>query len=466
MAVITAAVTHDAAALYRFVDSVCQLAEESSSSVYLNSSEDFFAYISELGKKTKEYLLDFPKNLPVNDKLKIIHRQKLTTLRGAWSELHQFIKPATDADTLNTPFSLLGALYQKFHRITGCEKVEFTVFHLNELNYLQVRASWFRQLAQKLKSQIPSAPSFPAHLGLIGIPYSQSSAVFLNALIPHEMGHFVHQQTGQANGLMPNINACLDAEPGGASISLNDRRWCVDKLSSWAEEIFCDLFAVWMVGPAYVFAYVEIFDLANIPSLASLPSAPKEHLGFHLRHPADSCRLAQHVKFLKKLGWWAHVASLRTHYIDVLRYVEAIPRTEYKFTSDPAHLANLSLAAFFRLLPSIETAIKAVVLGLDAGATDYARFARSVQDYLHSGVVPSTVLKPTKGKGQQPNLEHPDPISVLNVAYKIHLESMDVLLKQVGEKPSSIRARSEWTERLELWAAKAFEDYSLLSRGT
>ena len=362
MAANTAAVTHDAAALYRFVDSVCQLAEESSSSVYLKSSEAFFEYIRELGKKTKEYLDDFPKNLPANDKLKNIHRQKLTTLRGAWAELHHFIKPATDADTLNTPFSLLEALYQKFQKIKTFERVEFTVFHLNELNYLQVRASWFRQLAQKLKSQIPSAPSFPEHLGLIGIPYSQSSAVFLNALIPHEMGHFVHQQTGQATGLMPTINACLDAElAGAAAISLNDRRWCLDKLSSWAEEIFCDLFAVWMVGPAYVFAYIEIFDLANIPSLASLPSAPKEHLGFHPRHPADSCRLSQHVKFLKKLGWWAHVASFKTHYIETLHYVEGISPTEYKFASDQPHLADLTRNAFFRLLPSIGTAIKTVV---------------------------------------------------------------------------------------------------------
>jgi hypothetical protein len=466
MAVDTAAVTHDAAALYRFVDSVCKFAEESSSSVYVKASDDFFEYIRQLGKKTKEYLVDFPKVLPTNDLLKNIHRQKLTTLRGAWGELHQFLKPATDADTLNTPFSLLEALYRKFHKLAGFEKVEFTVFHLTEVNYLQVSASWFRQLTHKLASQIPSAPSFPAHLGLIGIPCSQSSAVFLNALIPHEMGHFVYQQLGKAKGLMSEINACLDAEPGGVSVSPNDRRWCVDKLSSWAEEIFCDLFAVWMMGPAYVFAYIEIFDLANIPSLGSFPSAPKEHLGFHLRHPADSCRLAQHVEFLKELGWWTHVASFKTHYIDVLRYVEGVLRTEYKFASDPPHLAKLTLAAFFRLLPSIEAAIKAVVRGLDAGATDYARFAGSVQDYLHSGVVPSTVLKGTKGKDQKPNLEHPNPISVLNVAYKIHLESMDVLLREVGEQPSSVRARSEWTTRLELWAAKAFEDHSLLVRGT
>jgi len=111
----------------------------------------------------------------------------------------------------------LEALYRKFHLIAGFDKVEFTVFHLNELNYLQVRASWFRQFAQKLASQIPNAPTFPLHLGLIGIPYSQSSAVFLNALIPHEMGHFVFQQRDISRSLLPEINNCLDAELVGTS---------------------------------------------------------------------------------------------------------------------------------------------------------------------------------------------------------------------------------------------------------
>jgi hypothetical protein len=462
MPVDTATVTHDAAALYRFVDTVAKFAEESSSSVYVKASDEFFEYIRELGKKTKQYLCDFPKNLPTNDVLRSMYRQKLKVLRDAWRELHAFLKPATDADTLNTPFSLLGALYHKFHGIAGFENVEFTVFHLDEVNYLQVMASWFRQLTQKLAYQIPGAPSFPTHLGLIGIPYSQSSAIFLNALIPHEMGHFVYQQLGKSNALLPDIHASLSAELGGTLISPNDRRWCVDKLSSWAEEIFCDLFAVWMVGPAYVFAYTEIFDLANIPAVALLSSAPKRHLEFHAHHPADACRLSEHAKSLKELGWLPLIASFKTHYIDVLSHVASIAQTDYNFTSDRPALEKLTVAAFFRLLHSVEDANRSVVQALQAGASDYARYAKSVEDYLHSGVVPSTVLKPIQVNPAQPEFEHPDPISVLNVAYKIHLESIDMLLSQVG-KLDSVDARSEWTTRLEHWTSKAFEDYALVA---
>lgn len=117
MPVDRATVTHDTAALYRFIDSVCKLAEKSSASVYIESSNEFFEYIRELGKKTKDYLIGFPQNLPTHKLTRNVHRQKLTNLRRAWSELHQFLKPATDADTLNTPFSLLEALYKKSIRL-------------------------------------------------------------------------------------------------------------------------------------------------------------------------------------------------------------------------------------------------------------------------------------------------------------------------------------------------------------
>lgn len=463
MPVDTATVTHDAAALYRFVVSVAKLAEESSSSVYVKASDEFFQYIRELGERTKDYLCQFPKNLPANDVLRTMYRQKLKVLRDAWRELHAFLKPATDADTLNTPFSLLGALYDKFHRIAGFDKIEFTVFHLDEVNYLQVMASWFSQLTQKLSYQIPGAPSFPRHLGLIGIPYSQSSAVFLNALIPHEMGHFVYQQRDTSSILLPDVHTSLDSELHGVSISPNDRLWCVDKLSSWAEEIFCDLFALWMVGPAYAFAYIEIFDLANIPALAAIPSVPKRHLEFHTYHPPDAFRLSQHIRSLRQLGWWHEVAGFKSHYIDVLSFVESIPSTDYTFASERPHLADLSVRAFSRLLPRVEAANNSIIHGLEAGAMNYARWAKSVEDYLHAGVVPSTILKARTSESDKPKFEHPDPISVLNVAYKIHLESIEVLLKQVGT-PSSVSARSDWASRLELWASKAFEDHALLAR--
>ena len=46
----------DAAALFSFVDSICQFCVDRDSPAYLKPSEDFFKYIRDLGDATKAYL--------------------------------------------------------------------------------------------------------------------------------------------------------------------------------------------------------------------------------------------------------------------------------------------------------------------------------------------------------------------------------------------------------------------------
>ena len=35
-------------------------------------------------------------------------------------------------------------------------------------------------------------------------------------------------------------------------------------LQDWAEELFCDLFGVDLLGPSFVFASIELFDLGSL----------------------------------------------------------------------------------------------------------------------------------------------------------------------------------------------------------
>lgn len=457
-------VTHDAAALYSFVDSISALADQASSFVYVKASQEFFSYVSQLATSTKTYLIDFPKHLPVSsDTLKTMYRQKLTDIRVCWSAVHHFVKAARDADTLNTPFSLLLAYYERFQNIAGFKDVTFAVFHLDEVNYLQIKSSWITELAAQLQAIIPNAPPFPANLGLIGIPYSQSSAVFLNALIPHEMGHFVYQRLNKAAALEPDIIAALDATiaaTGLPALTPAHRWWCLNTLHGWTEEIFCDLFALWIVGPAYAFAYIELFDLSRTLGTGVSPS---EDLFFGPNHPADSCRLAQHVAFLQTLGWWPHVEKCASHFVDVLKHVAAIPESGYRFRTDlPVALETPTLPAFFRLLPSVLSSLQSLVGHLDSGVPQYAQFERSVESYFHKGIVPSTILKPSSDDDVTPRFDCPEPMTMLNVACRIYLESVHKVIALVGEDRASVAAHDKWSRRLESWAAKAFEDYSIL----
>jgi hypothetical protein len=167
----------DATSLYRFVDAVCGAAE-TPPSAYMPASQLFFDYIKQLGARTKEYLEQFPTKLPTYAPLVKVYRQKLTIIRDCWSELHRYVKPAIDADTLNVPFALMEVFNTRLAELPEFNSVTFTVFHLQQLNYVQVKASWIRELTAKLVSHIPGATPFPANLGLIGIPYSQRSSAF------------------------------------------------------------------------------------------------------------------------------------------------------------------------------------------------------------------------------------------------------------------------------------------------
>jgi hypothetical protein len=267
----------DATSLYRFVDAVCRVAENPPSA-YMTASERFFTYIKDLGAKTKAYLEQFPTKLPTHPPLVKVYRQKLTILRDCWAELHRFVKPAVDADTLNVPFALMEVFYGRLNELPQFKDVTFTVFHLQELNYVQVRASWIRELTAKLVSHIPGAEPFPVDLGLIGIPYSQRSSAFSNSLIPHEMGHFVFQELQKWSALLPEAMKELQIVfgPSYATLKPEDVFWCRDRMRAWTEEIFCDLFAIWLVGPAYSLAYIELFDLVKIIYVG--PAATKEDL--------------------------------------------------------------------------------------------------------------------------------------------------------------------------------------------
>ena len=199
----------DAAALFSFVDSIsthCQKNTESPS--YLKPSLEFFAYVQELGLATQAYLNVFPSKAPHDMRLYQGYRQKLETIRLGWFAFHQLIKPTVDADTLNIPYTLVEALTKRLNLLNGFESTRFAIFHSDALNYFEVELSeigWITGMA----AVIPDTPFFPDGLGLIGIPYSQSTSLYLNGLISHEMGHFIFQHLELKHKLLPDIEQAL-----------------------------------------------------------------------------------------------------------------------------------------------------------------------------------------------------------------------------------------------------------------
>jgi len=450
---------HDCSALFQFIHRItacCQ--ERHGPQAYDKASKEFFEYLRALGDATLRYLDRFADSAPKDSDLYYTYRQELWNLRSNWTILHSFIKPATDADTLQAPTSLLQSLAYRLSTVTGFALVKFAVFHTNDLNYLQLNTNEIRELAQRLVQLFPDGPKFPDHLGLIGFPYSQADALFSNILIAHEMGHYVFQErtnSGALGKLTTEVaNAIQNAlQPNVASFKPEHVQWCIKTVFSWTQELFCDLFAVQLVGPAYSFAYIELFDLVMIldPAGPSLAHATE----FNASHPADALRLREQFRSLKKNGWWAEIKTTKSHYVEVLKKASSI---RDKALLPPSHpIGRQTLDAFLAATPDIHGAISETLTGIDLGITEFKQYKRAIADHLVLGVVPSTLVMNGKPK-------YPGMVALINAGYKFYLEEINDLIDNIdGQDKTSARVRREWTNRLERWILKALEDSHLLS---
>jgi hypothetical protein len=458
-------VRHDAASLQRFVDSIafsCQRDEEYP--CYEEASKRFFKYIHSLGKATKDYLAQFVSSLDPNlasaDPQDFYSQtQVIRTLRHSWFELHQLVKPALDADTLHVPYPLVRALTSRFRLIDGFDQAEFAVLHSTELNYFQMRASDMREFAKQIATIVPGAPLFP-QLGIIAIPYSQASSLFLNVALAHEMGHFAFQERDEATKLSPTVVKAIQAAASSTLPPL-DLAWCKGRVLRWCEEVYCDLFALSLIGPAFSFSFIELFAYSRLaPNLSSggTTTAPIASVAtFVDTHPAAAYRLGAHVRFLQDadIDWWHKVRGSSSHYVSLLIDAAALPLSTYNFDTQYRqykHLEKLVLSAFFAIANDLSATVKATFDGVPSEADVFESQCPLIQEYLSYGVVPSCLVS---GSGAY----SPSIVSLVNSAYLFYVDQLDTLIGKIaGAKAECLECRSLWAERVEMWTSKALED--------
>jgi hypothetical protein len=89
-------IRHEAAALYRFVESVVRVCSDTQNRnfpAYIEPSNKFFRHVQLLGQETQLYLCALPEDAAVNALTAHSKRQKLGTLRASWETLHEYVKP-------------------------------------------------------------------------------------------------------------------------------------------------------------------------------------------------------------------------------------------------------------------------------------------------------------------------------------------------------------------------------------
>jgi hypothetical protein len=258
----------EVSALYGFVDSTSILCSRVPQSVaFTEPSFKFFQHVGKLAAATKSHLsaFDIAKAESANEDDFHEMRDELRTIRSAWKELHQFIKSAIDADTLNQPSALISFMVSRLRQIQGLSDTDFAIFHTDKFNYLQVNPTSIRETLKELIF-IVGGEEFPPSLGLIGIPGTQGSSVLMNCLVAHEIGEYVYAEKQLINHFQPEVETALGLVFGTEYPSLprTTKSFYIDTVLKWSKELFCDLFAVYLVGPSYTIAYIELFDLLNL----------------------------------------------------------------------------------------------------------------------------------------------------------------------------------------------------------
>lgn len=431
---------HEASALYRLVDSIDRfVAEQQSSYTYTDSTEALFRYVRISAQATKQQvstIIAESARRPADIERR--YRPELIIQKNQWRTLHTYIKPASDAHTLSLPVPLLNLAKSHLRSVKGMEHIDIVPLLTPELMYYH---------------NLPRI-GVGENLVFVELPYSQGPGLFTNLTIYHELAHFVFEklETDETKGsvvehLAKAMASSFDSKLGQRITTAPTRTWAKRVLRDWTREVFCDLFATRFLGPASMFALIDVL------SLIGLMREGTAAIEFDKEHPAPALRLKEQVNQLKRDDWWQTVQDLPTTHVTLAEQLVPKADSDYEFVFDDKNVEGF-VETFLEIVPHIYPVVEWITPPARNSAVDFGNTASDIERCFLKGVVPSHLL-------QQGKAESPTQVSIINAAYCFYLTSMPKLMDKIGEDPGSLAKRSELTAKLEAWALKALEDHQL-----
>jgi hypothetical protein len=235
---------------------------------------------------------------------------------------------------------------------------------------------------------------------------------------------------------------------------------CEELVSNWVQEVFCDLFAICLIGPAFSFAFSQLIGASML--IGHPDGEPDDFYRFEWEHPADVARFHTHRKLLEKLGWWEEIQTWSSAPVQVLQ--KCMKRSR-RFTVEVDNILpkkvtqNRLLQCFNEVCDALIDYVPTIVKVRGDDVADFRIQSPIIAQYLQRAIVPSTII--IEGR-----VVHPRPVVLINAGYQFLLENFTLLMTNIeGEKPKLIESRSRLSARLELWLLKALEDHRLLTGG-
>lgn len=433
---------HEAAALFGLVDSIDRfIAEQRYSYTYTDATQFFFVHARNAADATRELISKIVQQSTAKpEEIENRHRPELIIQKDRWRTLHTYIKPAADAHTLMLPTPLIRLATEHLQQARGMEGREIVVLLTPELMYYH---------------NLPPL-DLPEKLVFVELPYSQGPSLFANLTIYHEMGHYVYEKltTGSPDcaafkQLTKTMERSFEQTLGTKIRDTASKAWAKEALQAWGREIFCDLFAVRLLGPAFSFALIDLLSLIGLMRKGT-------ETEFSWQHPAPALRFREHVRWLQRDGWWGEIKDLPVDHVEVLQELESRQESEYRFVHADVSIPGFT-DTFVATLPLIHAVVEEMLPSSSTIAQDFSRRRSEIQDCMVRGIVPSKLID-----GSRP--ASPTPVSMVNAAYCFYLTALPELMDKLeGQDPYNLHQRRTWIQKLEAWTLKAIEDYYLLT---
>ena len=239
------------------------------------------------------------------------------------------------------------------------------------------------------------------------MPYSQGPSFFASLIVYHELGHYVFEKlkTGNTNPAFARLAEAQEQafarRLGPALPSASNTAWAKGRLESWTKEIFCDLFALRHLGPAFSFALIDFLSLVGL-------MATDTETTFDEDHPAPALRFREHAAQLDQDGWWAEVKDLPSGHVGLIARLAGRNKSDYLFEVRDTALP-VFVETFLTIVPAIHELVTEITRQSAAQSEDFHQRRQEIERCLLHGVVPSQLLRE--------GARSPTPVSMINAAY-------------------------------------------------
>jgi len=444
--------------LYKFVDSLKKnISRSKADHSYPTWSNQFLEFcehtadatLNDIEKKQKTQL-DFIDKETTQQLISF----RLSSIMKGWKLLHAFIKPVLDATTLSVPNSLVHFLSEHIGSLNAVKKAKIVIEIIPQFNYFQDPHTTVRNTMYFLKTVTNSYYKVPK-IGFLGLPFSQSESLCLNCILYHEAAHFIAEEAKIFSDTM--IHKLADELKPDFNTNLGDdyieqyKEWAGKKLGIWMEELFADIVAVKLLGPAYTLAYIKLLQLVY-----ELNEKEIRIRTFEIDHPADALRIREQLKILKDDGWKQY---LKKEQWNELEKIAGTKDNDYLTpnSNDPYMEEEWKILIKFLCssaqIDKIHQLANEWVADRKSPIDLYKNSYKEIRECLEHGIVPSASRK----KDYVPH-----PISIINEAMFFLLSGMDNLYKIVDNNKinrSKPKDRALLEKRVEMWCMKAIEDW-------